>query len=53
MTHIIKREVFDVVPPHVEYSLTDYGKTLTPLLMLMRDWGAEHAEKAKLSVKEN
>ena len=48
---IIKREVFDVVPPHVEYSLTDYGKTLTPMLMLMRDWGAKHAEKAKIIVK--
>lgn len=39
---IIRREVFPVVPPKVEYSLTDYGKTLEPLLLEMREWGARH-----------
>ena len=48
---VINREVLDLVPPHVEYSLTDYGKTLTPLLMLMRDWGASHAERAEIADK--
>lgn len=48
---VITREVFEVVPPHVEYSLTEYGKTLTPLLMLMRDWGASHTERAEVADK--
>lgn len=39
---IIIRKVFPVVPPHVEYSLTKYGKTLLPLLKLMQDWGDKH-----------
>ncbi|QCO00457.1 transcriptional regulator (plasmid) [Azospirillum argentinense] len=36
---IVAREVFAEVPPRVEYSLTPFGQTLTPVLMAMRDWG--------------
>ncbi|MBE9076369.1 helix-turn-helix transcriptional regulator [Romeria aff. gracilis LEGE 07310] len=32
---IIHRQVFDVVPPHVEYSLTELGWTITPILNAM------------------
>ena len=39
---IVHREVFPVVPPKVEYSLTDYGRTLEPMLLEMREWGARH-----------
>lgn len=39
---IITRIVFPVVPPHVEYSLTKYGKTLLPILKLMQEWGDKH-----------
>jgi len=42
---IVNREIYPVVPPKVEYSLTEYGKTLRPILLAMRDWGAEHQEK--------
>ena len=37
---LIHREVFPVIPPKVEYSLTDLGKSLLPILVAMRDWGA-------------
>jgi DNA-binding HxlR family transcriptional regulator len=37
---MIHREVFPVVPPKVEYSLTDLGKSVVPILIAMRDWGA-------------
>lgn len=37
---LIHREVFPIVPPKVEYSLTDLGKSLMPILTAMRDWGA-------------
>lgn len=36
---IIEREVFPEVPPHVEYRLTDLGKTLDPIIKSMHDWG--------------
>lgn len=39
---LISREVFPVVPPKVEYSLTDLGRSLMPILVAMRDWGAEY-----------
>ena len=36
---IIFRKVFSEVPPHVEYSITEYGKTLGPVLAIMAEWG--------------
>ena len=36
---IIEREVFPEVPPHVEYTLTDLGKTLEPIIDSMHAWG--------------
>jgi DNA-binding HxlR family transcriptional regulator len=36
---LIVRDVKPVVPPHVEYSLTQTGKTLTPILNAMALWG--------------
>ena len=37
---LIHREVFPIVPPKVEYSLTELGKSLIPVLIAMRDWGS-------------
>lgn len=39
---LIHREVFPVIPPKVEYSLTERGKSLMPVLIAMRDWGADY-----------
>lgn len=39
---IVHREVYREVPPRVEYSLTPFGKTLEPILLLMRDWGDDY-----------
>ncbi len=36
---IVHREIYKEVPPKVEYSLTPFGRTLEPILLLMRDWG--------------
>lgn len=47
---IITRKVFPVVPPHVEYSLTDYGKTLLPIMKLMQEWGDIHQLRKTKSV---
>ena len=35
----VHREVYPQVPPKVEYSLTELGKTLEPVLLIMHDWG--------------
>jgi DNA-binding HxlR family transcriptional regulator len=40
--HIIKRTVYPVVPPRVEYEMTDLGRTMQPMLRSMSDWGNMH-----------
>lgn len=42
---VIHREVYREVPPKVEYSLTEFGKTLEPIIVLMRDWGAKYQQE--------
>ncbi|MCL6604998.1 MAG: helix-turn-helix transcriptional regulator [Paenibacillus sp.] len=39
---MVNRVTFAEVPPRVEYSLSDKGKSLTPILLQMRDWGLQH-----------
>ena len=39
---LITRQVFPVIPPKVEYSLTELGRSLLPILVAMRDWGADY-----------
>ena len=39
---IIHREVYPVVPPKTEYSLTEYGQTLIPVVQALSVWGREH-----------
>ena len=45
MHQLIHREVFPVIPPKVEYSLTEAGRSLLPILVAMRDWGADYLRK--------
>ena len=44
---LIHREVYAVVPPRVEYSLTELGRSLMPILVAMRDWGAGYMRHNK------
>ena len=44
---LIHREVFPDVPPKVEYSLTDTGRSLLPVIKAMGEWGASHLPSAK------
>lgn len=36
---LIERIIYPVVPPKVEYQLTDLGKSVLPLILDMADWG--------------
>ena len=42
---LIHREVYPVVPPKVECSLTETGRSLMPILMAMRDWGTGYLRR--------
>ncbi|WP_078392614.1 winged helix-turn-helix transcriptional regulator [Shouchella patagoniensis] len=53
---IVDRKVYPVVPPKVEYSLTEQGEKLLPILDAMYEWGKNYIEdvlkEEKLPVKE-
>ena len=41
---LINRKVYPVVPPKTEYSLTDFGNTLSPILVEMCNWGKQYLD---------
>lgn len=41
---IIKRTIYETVPAKVEYSITEHGITLLPIVQAMYDWGKEHMD---------
>lgn len=42
---LVVRTVYDTVPVTVEYSLSDYGKTLDSVIVALREWGKKHRTK--------
>ena len=41
---LLTRKVYAEVPPRVEYTLTELGKSLRPILCAMQQWGLEYQE---------
>jgi len=39
---LVDREIISEKPVRVQYSLTDHGRSLEPVIFAMRDWGLEH-----------
>jgi DNA-binding HxlR family transcriptional regulator len=39
---IVARKVYPQVPPKVEYSITEYGRSVEPILVAMHEWGTAH-----------
>jgi len=44
---IVVRKVYPVVPPKVEYSLTELGVSLAPIIHGLRDWGIQNILNSK------
>ncbi|GAB7386687.1 helix-turn-helix domain-containing protein [Bacillaceae bacterium] len=42
---IVERMVFPEIPPRVEYSLTEKGKTLNGVLEAMKEWGLKYSDE--------
>lgn len=47
---LIAREVYPQVPPKVEYSLTDYGRTVLPILKSLFKWGINYSSEFDVEV---
>lgn len=45
---LLIRTVYPEVPPRVEYTLTELGQSLKPVLDALRDWGEEYKAKNAL-----
>ena len=51
---LVTRTIYPVMPPKVEYHLTDFGKTLVPLIRSIGLWGDEHQERLRrVILKQN
>lgn len=48
--HLLRRTVYPVVPPKVEYALTPFGLSLKPILDAMYTWGFEYMSDNNLTI---
>ena len=46
---LVRRKVYAEVPPRVEYSLSERGQTLAPVIEALRSWGEQHIAKVPSS----
>jgi len=44
---LVTRKVYPVVPPKVEYSLTEFGRTLIPVIAALGQWSDEHEARLR------
>ena len=50
---IVTKEIYAEMPPKVEYSLTDLGCTVLPIVTALGNWGDEHQEELRLFIAQS
>ena len=48
---LVERKIYPQIPPKVEYTLTDIGCSLRPVLESLKDWGKDYKRYTKLVEK--
>ncbi len=49
---LISKMIYPVVPPKVEYSLTEFGQTLIPVIAALGGWADTHEERLRNVIKK-
>lgn len=49
---IIRKKIFAELPPHSEYSLTELGRSLLPIIDIMEEWGENHRRILENIIRE-
>ena len=49
---IVDRKVYPQVPPKVEYTLTDLGRSLVPILGVLKIWGENYLEQQRTNARK-
>lgn len=47
---LVTRKIYPVVPPKVEYSLTEFGNSLIPVIDILGRWGDDNGERLKMVI---
>ena len=47
MHGMVEKKIFTVLPPHTEYSITEVGRTLVPIIEQLEAWGDDFRPKMK------
>jgi DNA-binding HxlR family transcriptional regulator len=50
---LVTKKIYPQLPPKVEYSLTPFGESLLPVVMLMGKWGDDNQERLKKVILKN
>ena len=50
---LVCKKVYAVVPPKVEYSLTDFGMSLIPVISALGQWGDKNEERLRNSIMKH
>jgi DNA-binding HxlR family transcriptional regulator len=50
---IVNRKVYQIVPPKVEYSLTEFGLSVIPILKSFSDWNRKNTRTISLKLNKN
>jgi DNA-binding HxlR family transcriptional regulator len=50
---LVSKVIYPVVPPKVEYALTDFGKTLLPVISALGHWGDEHEARLRALITKS
>lgn len=49
---IISRKIYAEIPPRVEYTLTEFGLSLSPIMLAMAEWGKQYRMNNELKARK-